>query len=218
LSNIAKKAVEYKVKANNLFKKGRYTDAIRCYDNALEELNAIDRKYYDMMNLSNITLIRVECLNNIAMCYLVLKEFEKVINFTNNVLEVNDNNFLALSYKAKALIGLNRKNEAVEFIKNALRIKYSRSLMNNLRDIEGEIKVSSKESTSQEDSIEKIPPSKKKNSIFRLFMILKLNTIQFFRTNKFLLLILLLVIIILVRKRALFYLKKLFATIRIYNN
>jgi tetratricopeptide (TPR) repeat protein len=216
LSNVAKKAVEYKVKANNLFKKGKYTDAISNYNSALDELNAVDKKYYEM-NLPNINFVRLECLNNIAMCYLILKQFEKVIEYTNKVLEINSNNFLALSYKAKALIGLNHHIEAIEFIKQALRIKFSRSLMNNLKEIESERepKTSSKENTSIEDSIEQIKEPLQKHSIFRLLLIIKQGTIQFFKNNKFLLIVLLLVLIVLLRKKAGIFVKKVLRLLNI---
>ncbi len=215
MSNISKKAVEYKVRANNLFKRGKYLEAIHDYEAALSELNVIDRKYYEMINLSNIISIRLECLNNIAMCYLVLKDNEKVIDYTTQVLLINPNNFLALSYKAKALIGLGYKHEAIDFIKKALSIKYSRSLMNNLKEIERdkEIKLSSK--SSLEESIEQVKEPPTKNSIFRLIIIIKQNIVQFVKTNKFLLVLILLALIFLLRKKASNFAKNLLQILKI---
>jgi hypothetical protein len=86
LSKIGNQGIQFKVRANNLFKKGKYKDAINEYIRALDIFNSIDKKYYELLNLSNITFIKLECLNNIAMCQLVLREYDKVLDITKEVL------------------------------------------------------------------------------------------------------------------------------------
>lgn len=52
------------------------------------------------------------------------------------VLAYNPNNFNALCYRAKALIALNNNEEALKYIKQALSIKYNKTLFKYLTDIE----------------------------------------------------------------------------------
>lgn len=85
----------------------------------------------------------MECLNNIAVCCLVTKDYNKVLETTKEVnlrlkkvLLLNSNNFNAMSYRIKALICLNRDLEAYSLIKQALAIKYSKTLINYLSEID----------------------------------------------------------------------------------
>lgn len=56
-------------------------------------------------------------------------------------MELNNKNFNALSYKVKALMALERHSEALIHIKEALSIKYNKTLYKYLVDIENIVKI-----------------------------------------------------------------------------
>jgi tetratricopeptide (TPR) repeat protein len=144
----AKKCLEngnkYRIKANQLFKKNKFKDALGEYIKAVDELNFLMNLKYDSLNMTNINWVRMECLNRISVCYIVLKEYHKVLEYTSEVLKINSNNFIALSYRAKALIATKCYLEAQEVIKLALSVKYSKSLMCLLKEVEEKINPSQK--------------------------------------------------------------------------
>jgi len=129
--------------------------------------------------MSNINIIRIECLNNIAVCSYIMKDYAntlektrevkadlfciliKKINFNSlniikliKVLAYNPNNFNALCYKAKAYIALNKTQEALKYIKQALSIKYNKTLAKYLIDLEAKQKKISDELFLQESHIQ----------------------------------------------------------------
>jgi tetratricopeptide (TPR) repeat protein len=134
-------ANQHRVKGNMIFKKNKFKDASVEYLKAIDELNSLFEinKKCEILNVTNVNWVRVECLNNISLCFLLLKDYEKVIAYTNDVLIINEKNFIALSYRAKALISLNLFTEALEIVRKALTVKYSKSLMNMLKEIEDKI-------------------------------------------------------------------------------
>ncbi len=126
----------FRLKANQLFKKNKFKDALGEYLNAVEELNFLIRLQNESLNMTNINWVRMECLNSIAVCYLLLKEYQKVLDYTAEVLRINSNNYIALSYRAKALIAIKNYKDAQEIIKIALSVKYSKSLISLLKEID----------------------------------------------------------------------------------
>jgi hypothetical protein len=59
-------------------------------------------------------------------------------------LKINSNNFIALSYRAKALIATNSYEKAQEVIKLALSVKYSKSLIGLLKEVDEKINKTNK--------------------------------------------------------------------------
>src|SRR5690349_14515331 len=68
---------------------------------------------------------------------------------------MNPNNFYALSLRSKALIALDREIEAYTVIKKALSIKYSKSLIKSLKEIEDKFHLDKSEKSVTEESFEK---------------------------------------------------------------
>ncbi len=64
-------------------------------------------------------------------------------------MNLNDKNLNALSYKVKALIALERYNDALTCIKEALSIKYNKTLYKYLIDIENKINFNKREKSEE---------------------------------------------------------------------
>lgn len=139
------KGNQFRLKGNILFKKNKFKDALGEYLSAIEELNSLVEinKKYDMLNMTNINWVRMECMNSISVCYIVLKDNQSVLYYTDEALKINPNNFIALSYRAKALLAMEKYNEALDVVKTALSVKYSKSLVNLLKDIESKLGIQS---------------------------------------------------------------------------
>ncbi len=139
------KGNQFRLKGNILFKKNKFKDALGEYLSAIEELNSLVEinKKYDMLNMTNINWVRMECMNSISVCYIVLKDNHSVLYYTDEALKINPNNFIALSYRAKALLAMEKYNEALDVVKTALSVKYSKSLVNLLKDIESKLGIQS---------------------------------------------------------------------------
>jgi tetratricopeptide (TPR) repeat protein len=135
------KSNQSRLKANLLFKKNKFKDALGEYLKAIDELKILMEinKKYEILNMTNINWVRMECLNNISVCYLLLKEYSKVLDYTKEALNISSKNFIALSYRSKALIALCNYKEALENIKLALSIKTSKTLITLLKEVEDKI-------------------------------------------------------------------------------
>jgi tetratricopeptide (TPR) repeat protein len=137
---------QHRQKANSLFKKNKFREALSEYLKAINELNSLllSNRSTEILNMTSINWTRMECLKSIAVCYLLLKDYANVLQYTQEVLAINPNNFIALSYRAKALMALNLYEEALSNIKQALSIKYSKTLMNLLKEIEDKLNITEK--------------------------------------------------------------------------
>jgi tetratricopeptide (TPR) repeat protein len=145
LKKSLEKGNQFRLKGNILFKRNKFKDALSEYLYAIQELNSlveIDKKY-DLLNMTNINWVRMECMNSISVCYIVLKDYQRVLIYTEEALKINPNNFIALSYRAKALLALENYKEALDVVKTALSVKYSKSLINLLKDIEAKLGIQS---------------------------------------------------------------------------
>jgi tetratricopeptide (TPR) repeat protein len=89
LKSILEKGNTHRHRANVLFKKNKFKDALNEYSKAIEQLNYLkiknEREYPEILNITNINWIRMECLNNIAVCSLVLKDYEKALEYSDEV-------------------------------------------------------------------------------------------------------------------------------------
>ncbi len=78
------KVIQYKKRGNELIKEGKNKEAIECFEAGLKALN----KNYEKVDLgtkSNIDSIKIDCLNNIAMCNYLVKNYNKVLSYTQQV-------------------------------------------------------------------------------------------------------------------------------------
>ena len=64
-------------------------------------------------------------------------------------MNLNDKNLNALSYKVKALIALEKHNDALTYIKQSLSIKYNKTLYKYLVDIENKMNIYKPEKSEQ---------------------------------------------------------------------
>ncbi len=81
---LVQEAMHYKRIGNDLFNKKSYNSSIDYYKKALIALN-FNSNYKELFSQSNINTIKIDCLNNIAICFLLKKEYEKVLDFTQQV-------------------------------------------------------------------------------------------------------------------------------------
>ena len=162
------RGIQHRNMGNSYFKKNKFKDSLNEYLSAVEEINGLLLlKTQSSLNVANIDWLRLECINNISVCYLLLKEYNKVIYYTEQVLAVNPNNVNSLSYRAKALIALHLYKEASECIKKALSIKYSKRLMTLLKEIEENINFGGKDLLDfEKDADEQNLIEFKKSSLF----------------------------------------------------
>jgi tetratricopeptide (TPR) repeat protein len=117
LKLIVKESLHYKKLGNDSYLKQKYNLAIEYFHKSLITLN-LSSNYKELLSQTNIESIKVECLNNIAICYLVKqKDYEKVLDFTRQALKIQKRNYKALYIQSRALKKLNRWEEALEVIK-----------------------------------------------------------------------------------------------------
>lgn len=165
---ILERGMQYKIRANSLFKKNKFRDSLVEYLKAVDDINLLlSNRANQGINVTNINWLKLECLNNIAVCYLLMKEFNQVLSFTEQVLKVNPNNVNSLYYRAKAFISLGVYKEAGLCLKKALSIKYSKRIMTLLKDIEGKMEESVKArslSIDEEMNANKFRDSEDKNN------------------------------------------------------
>jgi tetratricopeptide (TPR) repeat protein len=162
------RGIQHRHMGNSYFKKNKFKESLNEYLSAVEEMNGLLLlKTQSSLNVANIDWLRLECINNISVCYLLLKEYNKVLYYTEQVLAVNPNNVNSLSYRAKALIALKLYREASECIKKALSIKYSKRLMALLKQIEENINFGGKDLLDfEKDANEQNLIEFKKSSLF----------------------------------------------------
>lgn len=84
LKVLIQEAIHYKKIGNDLFNKKNYSKALEYYKKSLIVLN-IDSEYNEILN-GSANFIKIECLNNISICFLLKKEYEKVLDFTQQVI------------------------------------------------------------------------------------------------------------------------------------
>ena len=117
LKGIVKESLNYKKLGNEYFSKHNFSLAIENYKKALINLN-LSSEFKELLSQTNIDSIKIECLNNIAICYLVKqKDYEMVLDYTQQALDIQKKNYKSLYIKSKALKKLNRWEEALEVIK-----------------------------------------------------------------------------------------------------
>jgi predicted DNA-binding protein len=101
------------------------------------------------------------------------------------------------------LIGLKQLKEAAETIKKALSIKFSRSLYNNLKEIEEKTNdkavVKVEEILKKEEEVEIY--SFFNNSLFKFFRVVFISSYNFIKRNRNIILLLILLCIIVLRKK-----------------
>jgi hypothetical protein len=135
-------------------------------------------------------------------------------------LNSNSNNFQALSYQAKALMGLKLNKEAAEVIKKALSIKFSKSLLNNLKEIE------EKEVSEKNFHVDEIVPKEEEsvngssffNSLWKFFRVVFISSYNFVKRNRSIILLLLILCLVILRKKINMKLGSLLRVMYIYKN
>lgn len=95
LKNIMESSNREQIVGNKFFHARRYKEAIKHYEKVkwqlliIQALNTIE-KNIPLENMSvnsiNYTSNVIECMNNIAVCNLLMKNFDEVINLTDKVL------------------------------------------------------------------------------------------------------------------------------------
>jgi tetratricopeptide (TPR) repeat protein len=120
LEHLALLGMKHKENGNHLFKNENIEEALIEYYKALE-LFTFEDPIQSVAHLSNISMIKIECLNNIAVCYYVQNKYEKVLSITEKVLETRQS-YNCLLLRIKALQALNRLLEAEEFIQKVVII------------------------------------------------------------------------------------------------
>lgn len=113
-------ALAHKSQGNDYFNRQNYSIAVDYYKKALSSLK-LSPKFKEVLSQTNIENIKIECFNNIAICYLVKqKEYNKVIDYTQLSLDLQRKNYKALYIRSKALKKLSRWEEAMDCIKEVI--------------------------------------------------------------------------------------------------
>jgi len=84
LKAIFKEIMNFKRLGNEKMEKKNYTSAIELFNKSLTSLN-LSSNFKDIMTETNINSIKVECLNNISYCNFQKKEYNKVLEYTQQV-------------------------------------------------------------------------------------------------------------------------------------
>lgn len=116
LRGIVKEASNFKKEGNDYFHQQKIELAIEYYNKSLISLNKT-AGFKELLSQTNIDSIKTECLNNLAICYIMKKEYDKVLSYTQLVLKIQKRNYKALYIRSRALKKLNRLEEALEYIK-----------------------------------------------------------------------------------------------------
>lgn len=77
-------AIQLKKKGNEFINNKNFEKAIECFETALSTLKK-DYNGIDFGTKTNIDSIRIDCLNNIAICNYIKKEYDKVLSYTQKV-------------------------------------------------------------------------------------------------------------------------------------
>lgn len=77
-------AIQLKKKGNEFINNKNFEKAIECFEAALSTLKK-DYNGIDFGTKTNIDSIRIDCLNNIAICNYIKKEYDKVLSYTQKV-------------------------------------------------------------------------------------------------------------------------------------
>jgi len=101
-----------KVKANKLFKKAKYEDAVVEYTKALKQLGTITTE-----STPENQKLYVDCLNNRALCKSQQQDWNSVIADTSAILEVKPTDLKALYRRALAFEGIERYRSAEQAIR-----------------------------------------------------------------------------------------------------
>jgi tetratricopeptide (TPR) repeat protein len=221
---LLEKASTSRMTGNSLFKKGKYRESIVHFLNAVKQLNHIQTQNECIFGverslLTGINSAIVECLNSVSVAYFLIKEYDNSIIYADEILNThNSNNFIALSTKAKALNALGKYQPALDYIKQALSVKYSKTLMEKLKELEEKMGKSSSPSIirleedvnksidiQQSDETNnrfKLPPEDNLFSFFiNLWKFVKINCLKIIKKHKLVILGLLLLYVLFFRKR-----------------
>lgn len=84
---LIEKGNQYKQNANRLFQRSKITEAKNEYTKAINEYNGIiySTNSTEIVNMTNINSSIVECLNGLAWCNLIFKDYDKVLEYTRQV-------------------------------------------------------------------------------------------------------------------------------------
>ena len=75
--------MKFKKLGNEMMAKKNNNDAIEFYVQSLS--NLCSRNFNSIMPEFSVNEIKIECLNNISICFLFKKDFNKVLDFTQQV-------------------------------------------------------------------------------------------------------------------------------------
>ncbi|KAG0442403.1 Mitochondrial import receptor subunit TOM70 [Dictyocoela muelleri] len=95
-----KEAQKLKDKAKEYFQNGNYEKALKLYLKALSLI-------------INSETLKKSILNNISLCYFLLKDYTKSINYSNKLLEIEPGNFKVLKRRYES-------HKALDLVKDAL--------------------------------------------------------------------------------------------------
>ena len=112
---IVQEAIKIKEEGNNLFRNGKYEEAIKKYYEAIEEIKTtIDKDKYK----NELDDVERTCRLNIANCKLKTKDYDGVINECSIVLE-NKKCFKGYYRMGLALMNKNKYDKAYRYLDNA---------------------------------------------------------------------------------------------------
>ena len=112
---IVQEVTKIKEEGNNLFRSGKYEEAIKKYYEGIEEIKtAIDKEKYK----NELNELENTCRLNIANCKLKTKDYDGVINECSIVLE-NKKCFKAYCRMGIALLNKNKYEKAYRYLDNA---------------------------------------------------------------------------------------------------
>ena len=99
-------------KGGELFKEGKFEEAITEYKNALD---AVSKKYGD-----DIRQMKVRANRNISISYSRISNWKESLNYADQVLNTEENDLKALLRKLEALINLGNSEEARKVLEKGL--------------------------------------------------------------------------------------------------
>jgi tetratricopeptide (TPR) repeat protein len=107
---------EMRSSANDLFREGKFREAISQYSEAQRvlEFNSASQ----VINNKRIEE-KIHCLNNKAACYLKLEENQTAVEICTEVLSLDSKNYKALYRRAQAYMNLSQFQAAYKDIKRA---------------------------------------------------------------------------------------------------
>lgn len=81
----AESALEKKANGSNYFKQKLYSESAKEFEKAISILSNISKEVLIYIEPSNYHNLLIECLNNLTICKIKLKEFNEVIVVANKV-------------------------------------------------------------------------------------------------------------------------------------